>query len=121
MPPARDGCHLFPSVLTAVSVLQDTDQPKRLPSIVAGQVRFLAGSTYDVEGDHPSPPLPHKKHRKRPLACANVGRGPLSYPAIDVVTERRRRQARACTPPASRSAARSGSRVGSTPRGTHSG
>src|SRR5690606_995646 len=28
------------------------------------------------------PPLPHKKHQQRPLTCANIGRGPLSYPRI---------------------------------------
>ena len=50
--------HLFPSILATVPVLQDAGQSKRLLSITAGQERFPPVVTYDVEGDHPSPPLP---------------------------------------------------------------
>lgn len=59
------GCsrmpHLFPSVFATDPVLQDADQSRLLLSIAAGQVRFLQGSTYGVEGDHPSPPLPPRE------------------------------------------------------------
>ncbi len=70
------GCsrmpHLFPSVLATDPVLQDADQSRLRLSIAAGEVRFLPGSTYDVEGDHPSPPLPPHEG-PHPQSHADVG------------------------------------------------
>ncbi len=73
----RRMVHLFPSVLATVPVLHDAGQSKQLPSIAAGQVQFLPRSTYDVEGDHPSPPLPPPEgpHPQKPAAV-----GPFVVP-----------------------------------------